>query len=181
MNWGKKVLILAFFLIYLSACQSREHHSGWKAEVQRIVSGQTLEVIIPEQNNLRQQVRLIGISAPDLQQSPWGEAAQKRLKELITQSQTKRSLSSSVVLETEVSQVDRCGRLWAHVWHNGTLVNEQLVKEGYVLADLDYPHKYTQKLEYAQEYARLMGYGIWNPEQPMRLTPAQFRSQSTQE
>ncbi|NEO50538.1 MAG: thermonuclease family protein, partial [Moorea sp. SIO4A3] len=30
----------------------------------------------------------------------------------------------------------------------------------------------------AQEYARIMGYGIWNPDQPLRLTPAEFRRQN---
>jgi micrococcal nuclease len=171
MNWAKKVLILGFLAIFLLACQSNELPSNLKVEVNKVVSGQTLEVVIPKQNNSRQKVRLIGISAPDLDQSPWGERAKRKLREILNQNQ------SSVILETEEEQKDSYGRLLAHVWHNGTLVTEQLVKEGYVLADTDYPHKYSQQLEYAQEYARLMGYGIWNPQQPMRLTPAQFRSE----
>jgi len=40
--------------------------------------------------------------------------------------------------------------------------------------------QYSQRLNYAQEYARLMGYGIWNPEKPMRLTPTEFRNQQLQ-
>jgi micrococcal nuclease len=59
------------------------------------------------------------------------------------------------------------------------LLNEQLVKEGYVLAAPRSPNKkYDSRIARAQEYARLMGYGIWNPDQPMRLTPAEFRRQN---
>ncbi|NEO65052.1 MAG: thermonuclease family protein, partial [Moorea sp. SIO4G2] len=39
-------------------------------------------------------------------------------------------------------------------------------------------NKYDHKIARAQEYARIMGYGIWNPDQPLRLTPAEFRRQN---
>ncbi len=176
MGWIGKILIFGCCLL-LFGCQFSPPPSGLTVRVQRIVSGQTIEVILSERTNSPQQVRLIGISAPDLQQHPWGEAAKQRLAELIRESNTQHSLSQTVLLESESEEADRFGRLLAHVWHHGTLVSEQLVKEGYVLAELEYPHKYSQRLQYAQEYARLMGYGIWNPEQPMRLTPAEFRFQ----
>ncbi|MBE9167748.1 thermonuclease family protein [Pleurocapsales cyanobacterium LEGE 06147] len=176
MGWIGKVLILGCCLLLFS-CQFSHLPSGSTVQVQKIVSGQTIEVVLGERAILPQQVRLVGISAPDLRQHPWGEAAKQRLEQLIRESNTQHSLSQTVLLESEIEEPDRFGRLLAHVWHNGTLVSEQLVKEGYVLAELQYPHKYSQRLQYAQEYARLMGYGIWNPGQPMRLTPAEFRSQ----
>jgi micrococcal nuclease len=81
-----------------------------------------------------------------------------------------------VVLEPDVQEKDSTGRWLAYVWHNNVLVNEQLVKEGYVLAAPRSPNnKYDTRIARAQEYARIMGYGIWNPSQPMRLTPAEFR------
>lgn len=176
MGWIGKVVIFSCCLL-LFGCQFSHPPSGLTVRVQRIVSGQNIEVILSERANSSQQVRLIGISAPDLRQQPWGETAKQRLAELIGESKTRHSLAQTVLLESESEEPDRFGRLPAHVWHNGTLVSEQLVKEGYVLAELEYPHKYSQRLQYAQEYARLMGYGIWNPKQPMRLTPAEFRSQ----
>jgi micrococcal nuclease len=176
MGWIEKILIFSCCCL-LFGCQFSHPPSGLTVQVQRIVSGQTIEVILRERANSPQQVRLIGISAPDLRQHPWGEKAKQRLAELIRESNTQHSLSQTVLLESESEEPDRFGRLPAHVWHNGTLVSEQLVKEGYVLAEPEYPHKYSQRLQYAQEYARLMGYRIWNPEQPMRLTPAEFRSQ----
>ena len=55
-------------------------------------------------------------------------------------------------------------------------LNEQLVKEGYVLWKARSPnYKYDQRLENAGAWAKLMGQGIWNPDRPMRQTPAEFR------
>ena len=143
------------------------------AKVTRVVSGQTIEVMLRGTSNVT-QVRIMGIDAPDLRQSPWGKAAQQRLVEWV--------LDQPIKLEAEnpkrnwQSHRDRFNRLHAHVWYEQTLVSQQLVKEGYVLANTRYPHSYSKLLIDAQEFARLMGYGIWNPEQAMRYTPNQFRS-----
>jgi micrococcal nuclease len=65
------------------------------------------------------------------------------------------------------------------VWKNKVLLNEELVKQGNAMFVGRSPnHKYDQRLERAQQWARLMGQGIWNPEKPMRLTPAEFRRQN---
>ncbi|WP_216087098.1 thermonuclease family protein [Stanieria cyanosphaera] len=140
-----------------------------------MVSGQTIEVWLTQADHFKSKetVRIIGINAPDLQQSPWGKAAQQRLKQLISPNVS----ASSIQLKLE--KKDPFNRYLAHIWHDKTLISEQLVKEGYVLADTNYPNQYSQRLWYAQEYARLMGYGIWNPQQPMRESPEQFRSQQT--
>jgi micrococcal nuclease len=64
----------------------------------------------------------------------------------------------------------------AYVWKNQMFLNEQVLKQGYALFVGRSPnHKYDDRLENAQHWARLMGQGIWNPEKPMRLTPGEFR------
>ncbi len=157
-------------LMFLLSCSiSDNRNSTIAAKVERIISGQTLEVSIPNSDSYA-KVRIIGIDAPDLRQSPWGKAAKERLTELDKQ---------PIKLELEIETPDSFDRLLAHVWHNESLVSEELIKEGFVLANTKYPHKYSQPLLDAQEYARIMGYGIWNPQQPMRQTPHQFRSQPT--
>ncbi len=173
-----KVLIYSCCLLLLVGCQSPNTPVGLTAKVQRVVSGQTLEVLIPsEKSPLIERVRLIGIAAPDLQQHPWGVAAKEKLEELIGERKGQQLILKSVVLESEFEEKDRFGRRLAYLWHDGTLVNEQLVAQGYVLADAYFSGgKYSQRLVRAQEYARLMGYGIWEPKQPMRLTPKEFRS-----
>lgn len=141
-------------------------------KVQRTVSGQTIEIVrTADKIALLEQVRLIGIEAPDLKQQPWGEAAKNQLEKLIGGKQ--------VLLELDVEEKDRFDRFLAYLWEDGVLVNERLVKEGYALATVRSPNKkYQQRLVNAQEWARLMGKGIWNPKQPLRQTPGEFRQQN---
>ena len=142
-------------------------------KVARVVSGQTLEVTgTGEQSAKATRVRLVGIDAPDLQQQPWGRAAKERLEGMIG--------GGLVMLEFDVQDKDSFGRRLAYVWKDGILLNEKLVAEGYVLAvpQASPNHKYDKRLSHAQEWARLMGRLIWNPEKPMRLTPSEFRLQN---
>jgi micrococcal nuclease len=64
----------------------------------------------------------------------------------------------------------------AYVWKDKLLLNEEVVKQGYALFVARSPnHKYDQRLEHAQQWARIMGKGIWNTDKPMRVTPGEFR------
>lgn len=164
-----KTLLLLPLLI--QGCQSATTPQGLEVKVAIVVSGQTLEVIgIGEQPTQATRVRLIGIDAPDLQQ-PWGQVARERLKAIVEE--------QPVLLEFDIQDKDSFGRHLAYVWQDKVLVNELLVAKGYALSVPRSPnHKYDQRLARAQESARLMGQGIWNPEQPMRLTPAEFRRQN---
>lgn len=159
------LILLLFFL----GCTS-PRPSGITVEVIRVVSGNTLEVSL---NFQRQKVRLLGISAPDLRQDPWGKQAQNILESLLGQK------PHIVVLETDTTVKDPYNRLLAYVWSDGTLLNEAIVRSGYALKGDDaFAGKYTLRLQRAQEYARIMGYGIWHDEQPMKLTPWEFRQQN---
>ncbi|MGB6296179.1 MAG: thermonuclease family protein [Rivularia sp. (in: cyanobacteria)] len=169
----KKVIIF-FCCLLLLGCQAKKDTLGAGTvpiKVKRVVSGQTLQVTgFREQPNLISEVRLTGISAPPTRQRPWGEASKKRLTELI------EDKSSPVRLEFDVEAKDKFGRTLAYVWKNDTLINEQLVKEGHAIFVARSPnHKYDSRLERAQHWSRLMGEGIWNPEDPMRLSPSEFR------
>jgi micrococcal nuclease len=146
-----------------------------------VVSGQTLDVLNNNQQPpLIERVRLIGIEAPNLKQQPWGTGAKNRLEQMISQRTSQQFVLQPVFLEkADVQEKDTLGRWLVYVWYDGRLLNEELVKEGYVLAAPRAPNnKYDSRLARAQEYARIMGYGIWNPDQPMRLTPAEFRRQN---
>jgi len=164
-------------LLLLVGCQSAGVSKGVTVQVQRVVSGQTLEVLnSTQQPALIERVRLIGIEAPDLKQQPWGAAAKNRIEQIISKMTEQQLVLQPVFLEPDTQEKDPSGRWLAYVWYDGVLLNEQLVKEGYVLAVPRSPNKkYDSRLVRAQEYARIMGYGIWNPDQPMRLTPAEFR------
>lgn len=167
------VLLLLSLSFWLQGCQSKTMPQGMQGKVVRVLSGQTLEVknIDPKMtssfSDSSLKVRLVGIDAPSKQQHPWGEAVVQRLKMID---------GKSVMLEFDTQQQDSFGRHLAYVWEDGELLNEQLVKEGYALWSTRSPNlKYDRRLENAQAWAKLMGLGIWNPEKPMRLTPAEFR------
>ena len=144
---------------------------GRSVKVERVISGQSIEIVdnfnpVP----ILQPVRLIGIDAPDLKQQPWGVDAKTELEKL--------TLGREVLLEFDAQQKDSFDRLLGYIWEDKTLINEELVKEGYVLASEKVPNiKYSDRLANAQEWARLMGKGIWNPERPMRISPSEFRRQ----
>ena len=158
--------------LLLASCQKPEIPQGTIAKVERAISGQTIEVISTANKiALLEQIRLIGIDAPDLKQQPWGEAAKQRLEELTGGKQ--------VLLESDIEEKDQFDRKLAYLWQDKILLNEQLIKEGYALASVRSPNtKYQQRLVNAQEWARLMGKGLWSPERALRQTPAEFRQQN---
>lgn len=175
-TWRQSVLARALSILYclllLTSCQAAKPGKGLEVKVARVVSGQTLEVTgIGDQPALISQVRLIGIDAPDLRQNPWGEEAKTNLEQMIS--------NKPVWLEFDVQDKDDFGRYLSYVWLDGVLLNEELIEQGYGLAVARSPNqKYEQQFFRAQESARLIGQGIWNPEKPMRLTPTEFRLQN---
>nr|WP_224095133.1 thermonuclease family protein [Nostoc sp. MS1] len=170
-TWVQKLILLAC-IILLVGCQAKNPAmTQTQVRVARVVSGQTLEVVgMAEQPNLISQVRLIGVDAPDLSQRPWGMQSKEFLEQAIG------DLDKPVMLEFDMEAKDTIGRTLAYVWKDDKLLNEQIVKQGYALFVVRSPNqKYDQRLERAQQWARIMGQGIWKPDKPMRQTPAEFR------
>ncbi|MGF1588862.1 MAG: thermonuclease family protein [Pleurocapsa sp.] len=163
-----KLFFVCGYLMLLFGCSLQPNPANLRSgKVTRVVSGQTIEVLLTGTSEVT-LVRITGIEAPDLRQSPWGEAAKKKLVELV--------IGLPIEIEQEDAQRDRFNRLNAHIWQNQSLISQQLVQSGCVLANDRYDHSYSKLLMESQEYARLMGYGIWNPNLAMRYTPSQFRS-----
>lgn len=162
-------LILLFLLFGCNA--PPENKNLFSAEVTRIVSGQAVEVILTGKSEVV-KLRIEGIDAPDWRQSPWGETAKQKLTELV--------LGKPIKIEAENLVRDRYNRIQGHLWQEQTLVSQELIKSGCVLVNDRSPHSYSKLLMESQEYARLLGYGIWNPKQAMRYTPSQFRSMNPQ-
>jgi micrococcal nuclease len=168
-------------LALLTACQSSPPKSP-TVQISRVISGQSVEWIDKSQQPpVIQQGRLIGIDAPDLAQEPWGKQAKQRLEELIG-----TPGKDTVSVEVEDAATDKYGRKFVYLWKDGMLLNEQLLKDGCVLASMrtatsasNNPSgtKYRDRFIDGSQYARLMGQGIWNPEHPMRMSPSEFRKE----
>ncbi|MDJ0702145.1 MAG: thermonuclease family protein [Leptolyngbyaceae cyanobacterium MO_188.B28] len=154
----------------MSACQPLDSPKGPLVSVDRVINGQVLEVVTPVGPPPGvYKVRLEGIDAPDLRQKPWGEDAKQYLNALIA--------NHPIRIEPARELPDRYDRLWAYVWLDKKLLNEQLTAVGHALVrhEQAVQLKYGKQLIRAQERARLGGLGVWRPENPMRETPQEFR------
>lgn len=172
------LIVFLLLILTLTACQSNNHDINTiPVRVNRVFSGQTIEVML---NESLITVRLTGIDAPSFKQHPWGKEAKNKLAELLINKKNSSSLNSkSILLETDLNKKDRYDRIHGYIWQNNLLVNEELIAQGYALINSKYNiDQYSERLRNAQEYARIMGKGIWNPTQPMRLSPKEFRQQN---
>lgn len=164
-----KYKLLTIFIclsIIVSGCQNQTTIKGVEAKLRRVVSAQTIEVII---ENKSYQLRLSGLDTPSGKQQPWGDDGKKFLVNLLTANNTIPLKSAMVILETDLQVKDKFNRISGYGWFNHELINEKILAEGHGVVNLTYTDgKYDQKLLQAQNYARIMEKGIWNPAQPLR-------------
>ena len=157
---GMNKIVIALILC-LTACQINQdqindYQAKKTAKLNRVVSGQSIEVIV---DNSLLKVRLKGVNTLDT----WQREAKEKLTQLLTEKGTSPHQQKPVILGGDFSHKDRYGRISAYVWQNNVFINEQLIAEGYVLANLNYTDdQYKKRFRYAQDYARIMGYGLWH-------------------
>ena len=112
-------------------------------------------------------VRLGCIDAPEQSQRPYGQMAANRLKELLPKGQ-------SVQLR-EINR-DRYGRTVAEVFTNGRSVNLQMVADGMAAVYRQYLKNCdANQFNQAEQRAKQAGVGIWNPGNPIRVMPWDYR------
>ena len=122
---------------------------GAPCHVERIVDGDTMECA-----DLG-RIRLIGIDAPELSQSPFGAEAAAALAAFVPPGEW-------VLLESDVQARDKYGRLLAYVWYDGGLVNWRMVRAGDAVL-LTFPPnvQYAESLADAEHRARGEKRGLW--------------------
>jgi endonuclease YncB( thermonuclease family) len=98
-------------------------------------------------------VRLIGINAPE-HEMYFFEEARDALKAIV--------YGREVILEKDVSETDRYGRLLRYVYADGLFVNLEIVNRGFANS-YTYPPdvKYTDKFLEAERHARGHELGLW--------------------
>jgi micrococcal nuclease len=131
-----------------------------EATLGRVVDGDTLRVVL---DGVEERVRLIGIDTPEpnlpapATPEPGAEAATAAITRLLDG-------ADRLVLERDVSERDRFGRLLRHAWveRDGRwqLLSLALVVDGHALVATYPPDvKYVDVLRAAQEAAREAGRG----------------------
>jgi len=135
--------------------------------VDHVFDGDTVSVII---NGRKEKVRLTGIDAPEMGQRPWGKKSRDHLEEILNAN------TSSVILEYDVVQRDKYGRLLGYLrTKDGRLINEMMVKDGYAVLFTFPPNvRYADKFTAAQKEARGKGLGIWG-RGGLRQEPSDYR------
>ncbi len=124
------------------------------AKLVRVIDGDTIDV---ELEAHRFRIRYIGVDTPEstTELDCFGQEATQRNSELVS--------SGMVELEKDVSETDRYDRLLRHVWADGVLVSEVLVREGYARVTTYPPdEKYVERFLAVEEEARNEGAGLWS-------------------
>lgn len=126
------------------------------------MDGDTIVVHVGDQDR---RLRYIGMDTPETVQP--GTPVQWFGPEA---SQANRALveGRTVVLEKDVSETDRFGRLLRYVWlvdgDRWTLVDLELVSRGFAQVETDPPDvRYADRFVAAQRVARDAGIGLWGP------------------
>jgi len=123
------------------------------AQVTAILSGDSIEVSLGGQ---RQRVRYLGIAAPtSVPPECFGAQAAARNSELVE--------GQIVELERDTSDVDSSGRLLRYVYAGGTMVNAQLLAEGFARTqNRPSDTRYQQLLQQHEAEVRAAGRGLWS-------------------
>lgn len=140
-GWSAAFLILACGTVAPSgaASPSSPHASGNHATVVDVVDGDTVDVLIQGQEY---RVRYIGIDSPESGEAG-GTQASRYNQSLV--------MGEQVVLEQDVSNTDRFGRLLRYVWlSDGRMVNAQLIQLGHAE-----PAVYPPDVKYQDYFAEL--------------------------
>lgn len=137
------------------------------ADVVRVIDGDSIVVSMSGQ---AEEIRLIGIDAPEMGQRPWGRKAREHIKEILLRS------SDRVSVFYDVQKRDKYGRLLAYVrTADGGLANAEMLKDGYAaLFTLPPNVRYADEFRAAQEYARKRRLGIWG-KWGLREAPYHYR------
>jgi endonuclease YncB( thermonuclease family) len=149
------ILIMA---VAAAACSSQtvvttSTPPGIQALVVDVQDGDSLLVDI---GGREERVRLIGINAPERAEC-FGPESAAGLREIVDGAQ--------VDIVTDVEPRDQYGRLLAYVYLEGTFVNEELARRGFVLARAFEPNTALQeRIDDASQEAKDDQQGMWSPD-----------------
>jgi micrococcal nuclease len=124
--------------------------------VVKVVDGDTIHVRIAERV---EKVRYIGVNSPEVHhrtrgEEPGGREAWETNRRLVA--------GRHVRLELDVQARDRYGRLLAYVWVGETMINAELLRQGYAQVMTVPPNvRYQGMFLDLQRDARQAGRGLW--------------------
>ncbi|MDX9701894.1 MAG: thermonuclease family protein [Candidatus Auribacterota bacterium] len=170
------IFVVIVFAIERNAIYDRiaeRRHSGQSdfssLYIKEVVDGDTLRI------ESGKRIRLIGVDTPEYYESDklFRDAKDSSLEPSVIQSLGERSYRFTqklcegkyVRLETGSEKYDQYGRILAFVFlSDGTMLNEQIIAQGYGLVYLRFPFKqeYRDRFIEAQRQARENSRGLWD-------------------
>lgn len=154
----KIIIFLILSFLSINTIEAKE-----KVKFDSCVDGDTFHIIL---NNEKQTVRMLAVETPETvhtkkEKEYYGKEASEYTCNKITNAKT-----IELEYDKNSNKTDKYGRILAWVFVDGTLLQKDLVENGYAkLAYLYDDYKYTQTLEESQELASLNKKGIWAQEQ----------------
>lgn len=129
-----------------------------QATVTRVVDGDTVEVTLASGNT--EKIRMIGVDTPETAHPTKGEEPYGREASNFTKF---RLAGQNVLLETDVEERDKYGRLLAYLYlPGGAMFNAVLVDEGYAQTATFPPNvRYVEVFRALQTSAREGNRGLW--------------------
>jgi micrococcal nuclease len=162
LRWNTKpYLYLLLIPLVLSGITAAQDFYSCK----RVIDGDTIIVNIGDQE---ERVRLIGVDTPETvhPQKPveyFGKEASKFTKSMVE--------GKRVRLEYDWQRRDKYGRLLAYVYlEDGTLLNAEIIKQGYGFAYTRFPFKYLEEFRQYERDARNNSKGLWKENQSVGST-----------
>jgi micrococcal nuclease len=129
--------------------------------VVKVIDGDTIHVRLADRI---EKVRYIGMNAPELYHPTLGEQPGGREA---AQANRKLVEGQTVRLELDVQERDRYGRLLAYVYIGATMVNAELVAQGYAQVMTIPPNvKHQDLFLKLQRQARALQLGLWKDAGP---------------
>ena len=125
----------------------------------KVYDGDTADFILERQIEPSIKARFLLMDAPEIRGGvPYSKAARKRVNQLFEEAEL-------IQIEYEGPKKDKYQRDLVHVWVDGHLLSEILIREGYAIAR--YIHQYLPNSQYvkaiyeAQEKAKYEGLRVW--------------------
>lgn len=157
-----RIILPALLLLSLAVPALAEPLSGQCVAAH---DGDTITILL---NGKKENIRLIGIDAPELAQAPWGPKAGAFVRGLV--------VGQTVRVETDVQARDKYQRLLGYAYVGDTFVNLEAVRQGYAMV-YTYPPNvaHTDEFVAAQREARDKGLNIWDHANGLTQSPSDFR------
>ena len=158
---NKRIFLLIILFLFISNVNALE-----KVNLYKCVDGDTFRIKL---NGEDTKVRMLAIDTPESVKEKELEYYGKEASEYTCNKLTKAK-KIELEYDSNSDKTDKYGRLLAWVFVDNTLLQEELVKNGYAkVAYLYADYKYTSILQEAQEKASMNSLGIWDNDKAKRF------------